>query len=202
MHVIAADLREAGKKSSNRMLRRSGRIPAVYYGPTVPHRTIWVEEKGLTEQIRRNGRHGLFHIRIGDGEPQLVMMKEVQQDPLQPGRILHVDLFHVVADQPVETVLPLEFEGEPEGVKQGGVLQIQTTEVEVRGLPRHLPSRLPVPVAHLGVGDHLFVRDLPLPDGLELMTDPDELVLTVLEVRKEEKGAATETEPAAEAHRG
>ena len=110
---------------------------------------------------------------------------------------MHVDLYHVVADQPVETVLPLEFEGEPVGVKQGGVLQIQRTEGEVRCLPRHLPNRLSVPVGHLNVGDHLYVRDLQLPDALELLTDPDEMVLTILEVRKED-AEATVSGPAAE----
>jgi len=191
MRVIAADLREAGKKSSNRRLRQMGRIPAVFYGPEVEHRTIWVEERGLTEQIREHGPHGLFHVQIGDGEPQLVMLKEVQQDPLVSGRILHVDLYRVKVDQPVDTVVPLEFEGEPEGVKQGGVLQIQTTEIEVRALPKDLPERIKVPVAHLGIGDHLFVRDLTLPPGLELLTEPDELVLTVLDVRKEGDGSET-----------
>ncbi len=199
MRVIAADLRQAGKKADNRKLRRTGRIPAIYYGPTVESRAIWVDEKGLTEQIRKHGRHGMFYIRIGDGEPQQVMLKEVQEDALKPGRIVHVDLYHVVADRPVDTVLPLEFEGEPVGVKQGGALQIQTDEVEVRGLPHQLPSRITVSVAHLDVGDHLYVRDLPLPEGLELLTDPDELVLTILEVRKDTAGDGAEAEPAAEA---
>jgi len=194
MQVIAADLRNAGKKADNRRLRRAGRIPAVYYGPKVANQPIWVDEKKLTEQIRRHGRTGLFHIRIGDGEPQLVMLKEVQEDLLNPGRILHVDLYHVVDDQPVDAVLPLEFAGEPKGVKDGGVLQIQATEVEVRCLPRDLPSRLTVPISHLEAGDHLSARDLPLPEGVELLTEPDELVLTILEVRKE---GAEAPEPAA-----
>lgn len=194
MQVIAADLREAGKKSNNRRLRQTGRIPAVFYGPKVTNQPIWVDEKKLMEQIRQHGRTGLFHIRIGDGEPQLVMLKEVQEDMFRPGRILHVDLYRVVEDQPVDAVLPLEFEGEPKGIKAGGVLQIQTTEVEVRCLPKDLPAHLTVPISHLDVGDHLYARDLQLPAGVELLTDPDELLLTVLEVHQAE--GAAEAEPA------
>jgi len=195
MQVIATDLREPGKRSINHALRREGRIPAVYYGRSVPHRTLWIDGRQLKEHIRQNGAHALFQISIGGGEPQMVIAKEIQRNPLKQDEILHVDLYHVEAGQPVDTVLPLEFSGEPKGVRQGGVLQVQLRELEVRALPQDLPQALEVSIEQVDIGDVIYVRDLPVPERIEVLSDPDELVLTVLEVRKgeeEESPAAAE----------
>ncbi len=170
----------------------------MYYGRSVPHRTIWIDEKQLKEQIRQNGAHALFQVSIGGGEPQMVIAKEIQRNPLKHDEILHVDLYHVVADQPVETILPLEFTGEPKGVRQGGVLQLQLRELEVRALPRDLPQALEISIEQVDIGENIYVRDLPVPERIEVLNDPDELVLTVLEVRKSEEVSPAAAEATAD----
>lgn len=183
MQTITVQKRIAGKKSVNHQLRQHGFVPANLYGKDRENVMLAVPAANLLEQIKKYGQHALFQIQW-DGQPVRVMIKEIQRNPLRPEALYHVDLYEVKQNEPIETVVPLELVGEAEGVRQGGVMQQQLREVQVRCLPEQLPGHIPVEVSEMQIGDVLYVRDLPVPPGVELKEDPDELVLTVLAARK------------------
>ncbi len=74
-------------------------------------------------------------------------------------------------------------EGTPEGVKEGGTVQHQLRELEVECLPQDLPDNVVLEIGHLALTESLFVRDLTVPENVEIITDPDEVVVTVLAPR-------------------
>ena len=184
-------------KSELRRLRREGKVPGVLYGKQLPAgRLIAVEEHELIRLLRGGEAGGVIDLTIdGRDGPEPAVLQEVQRDSLS-GAILHVDFRRIAMNEPIVAKVRLEFTGQPVGVKeQGGILQVQTREIEVKCLPADLPGHLDIDVSLMAVGDTLLARELPLPDGVELHSDRDELIATVLHAQKAEDEAEA---PAAE----
>lgn len=91
-------------------------------------------------------------------------------------------------------MVPIVLEGTPEGVKEGGTVQHQLRELEVECLPQDLPDNVVLEIGHLALTESLFVRDLTVPENVEIITDPDEVVVTVLAPRPEEEEEVEEEE--------
>jgi large subunit ribosomal protein L25 len=125
--------------------------------------------------------------------------------------MLHADLFAVDADQTIEVSVPIHIVGTAIGVSLGGgILDFPLREIEVVCLPRAIPEEIPVDVSALQLGDSIHVRDLTLPQGVELLSDSDLSVVSVVAPAKAEEevapveadaapAAAEGGEPAAEA---
>jgi large subunit ribosomal protein L25 len=190
-HQLKAESRSGGTKSELRKLRNEGKVPGVLYGKQMNgSRLIAIEEHELLRLLRGGEAGGVIDLSIdGRDGTQPVMMQEVQRDSLS-GNILHVDFRQITMNEPVVAKVRLEFTGQPVGVKeQGGILQVQTREIEVKCLPADLPSHLDVDLSLMAVGDTLFARELPLPERVELHSDRDELIATVLHAQKAEDEA-------------
>jgi large subunit ribosomal protein L25 len=116
-----------------------------------------------------------------EGESALVqtLVREIQTHPIRPD-ILHVDFLRIQMDVEVELDVPLHIHGTPRGVRDdGGVLEQPLHELPVRCLPDRIPEEILVEVANLGIGDSVHVRDLALPEGVEVMLDGDRIVCSV-----------------------
>ena len=105
------------------------------------------------------------------------------------GAIVHADFLEIRMDEKIQVAVPLVLAGESPGVKLGGTLSQLMRELEVECLPNAIPERIEVDVAEVDIGDVLHVRDLRLPEGVDLMADSDEPVLTVLAPVEEEEEA-------------
>jgi large subunit ribosomal protein L25 len=81
-------------------------------------------------------------------------------------------------------LVTIHFTGESPGVKEGGILQVETHAVQVRCMPNKLPETIEVDISSLAIGDHLVVSDLKVAKGLEILTDPSAMVVTVLAIQK------------------
>lgn len=177
--TLSAEKREARPRSMITRLRRKGRIPGVLYGKGRENQLLHVDQGELTRLLQQGGSTAILQLQL-DGETEAVMIQEVQRDPVKD-EVLHVDFKAIRMNEPVDKEVPLAFKGESPGVKAGGVLQHQLWSVEIRGLPDQLPGEIFVDVSNLQIGDVLTLAQVPLPEGVELLSDPDQVVVSVLE---------------------
>lgn len=183
---IKAQVREGKGKGVARSLRREERIPAVLYGRDCPSLKISLEEKELKKGLSRNVIIDLF---IGEEEPRTVIFKELQRDVLK-GEILHVDFQQISLDEKIAAMVFLSIEGTAPGMREGGVLQQMMREVELECLPTDIPEQIEVDISTLGINESITIGDLPIPEGITLLSAPEEVVATIVvpteEVEEEE----------------
>lgn len=197
---LVAEKRDRGSRSIIRNLRRQGRVPAVIYGKGLDNLLIHLDEAQMQRCLQEGGRTALLNLQV-EGKTYRVMVREAQRDTIK-GKLLHVDFVTVRLDEPVDTEVNIELEGEPKGVKEGGVLQVQLRSVTVRCLPNQIPNELVVDVSELEIGDTVTLSALKLPEGVELLSETDEIIASILPPQhgneSEEKSEEVEEEETAE----
>jgi len=179
-------------KGPARRLRREGLLPGVLYGRDAGNIPIIVKLKELKKVLEKEGERALVKVHLeknGGKQEYTALIREVQRDPLR-GDVLHVDLFQVPAGEKITVTVPVVLEGEPRGVKAGGILQHGLSELEIECLPADLPEAIVVDVSGLDVGDHLSVADIKPPKGVRILSDPESLIATVVELEKGEEAEA------------
>ncbi len=200
---LGIELREGKGKGVARKLRAIGRIPGVYYAPSEEATPISLDPKELDRLIRTSaaGMNTLIDVKGGDKlDGKVVLVKDIQRDPLR-GVPLHADLYAIDVNKKIDVSVPIHLTGTATGVKlDGGILDQTLRELELQCLPGAIPEEIQVDVTELGVGDSLHVRDVGLPEGVELRTDADLSIANVAlpKQAEEETPEAVEGEEAAE----
>ena len=178
-----------------RRLRAGGMIPGVLYGGGKKAHPFAVEERELRRVL--TGEHGLHAILdvVFDGQKTAhhAVLKDYQLDPVRP-KLLHVDLHEVRLDQVIQTQVAVEPVGESAGVKEGGALTLVLREVNVEALPMEVPDRLELDISAMVIGDSLRVSDISAPEGVQLLDDPESVVVTVTPPTKVEEPEVEEEE--------
>jgi large subunit ribosomal protein L25 len=193
-HQLAVEPRAETGKGYARKLRAKGKIPAVCYSPGAPATQLQLDPKALARLLQRSsaGMNTLIDLQGGGLDGKVVLVKELQRDPVL-GVLLHVDLFALDVDKPIEVEVPVRIVGTPLGVTfGGGILDFPLREIEVLCLPRAIPEDLPIDVSALQVGDSIHVREIALPEGVVLVSDPELSVVSVVLPAKEEEAAPAE----------
>lgn len=180
---LKAESRDGTTKSAVKQLRSTGKVPGVVYGKKVGSRAIAVEAKELLQLLRSNP-HAIVEMDLPEAGKQPVMIHEVQRDKISR-HLLHIDFHQINMDEPVRTSVTLELVGEPKGADEGGMLQVQMHEIEIRCLPASIPGAIRYDVSAMELGDTVLVRDLVMPEGIELKSNPDDVVATLLAPQKE-----------------
>lgn len=179
---IIARKREGSGKGVARKARANGRIPGVMYGLGGEPVSVDVDAKSFTD-ILRHGDHQLVSVRLeADGEA-LTIIKALDRDPLTEV-VLHVDFLRVDMNQAIHTQVAIHLEGAAPGVKEGGIVEHITREVEVIAKPGDIPERLVLDISALQIGDSLHVSDLAAPEGVEILTDPERPIVSVISPAK------------------
>lgn len=174
-----------GKKV--RFLRRKGITPVNLYGPNIESLPLQVETSLLKRLIARVGRNVLLTLRVdGDKKPKTVMIRDIQRDPLT-GELLHVGFFQVEMTHRVKAEVPLLFIGEaPAAKSRRGMLLHDLTTIHVEALPGELPRNIEVDISGLEeLNQAIHVRDIPVSDSIDVLNDPDQVVVRVMETRVE-----------------
>jgi len=186
-----------GKKV--KFLRRQGITPANLYGPKMESIALQAETPVLERLIAKVGRNAMITLRF-DRKPRLVMIRDIQRDPLTDA-LLHIDLFQVEATHKVTVEIPLAFLGEAPAAKSSQAMMIQNlTSLHVEGLPTDLPRRIEVDLSVLTeIGQAIHVGEIPVDDKLEVLTDPDQVVVHIEEVRAPVEEVEVKVEAAPEA---
>jgi len=159
------------------------------YGPDIATQSVQIQERSLFKTLQEAGSTTLIDLFVDDDpKPQVVLAREIQRDILT-GRLQHVDFYQVRLTEKVKTTPRLEFVGESPLVGSGIAVMIHSmSEVEVECLPTDLISSIPVDVSVLEkMDDNVLVRDLPVPAGVTILADPDEVVVSVVPTRMPEE---------------
>lgn len=200
-YQLAIELRTDKGKGVARKLRAGGRIPGVYYASGASPRPLTLDRGALDRLITTSsaGMNTLIDLAGGgDLDGKLVLVKDVQRDPVK-GTLLHADLYGVDISKTIEVSVPVHLDGHPVGVvRDGGIMDHALREVELSCLPMVIPEELRLDVSNLLLGDSLHVRDIVLPEGVELVSDRDLPVVSVVAPRVEEEEKPAEEEEAAE----
>src|SRR5215218_4085222 len=196
---LQAKLREERGKNAARRLRASGMLPAVLYGDGDGSSTaLAVPDRVVDYTLQHLGDNALYEIDLGAGG-STARIVDVQRDPVS-GRLIHVDFAPVNMRERIEVTVPLHVVGESPGAEEGGVLQQVAYEVQIETLPGDIPQELTLDVSSLEMNENLTLADMTLPDGITLVSDPEEVAATVTaptEITEEDLEAAgvVEEEP-------
>jgi large subunit ribosomal protein L25 len=184
--LLKAEKREQTGTSSAAKMRKSGRIPAIVYGHKQEPAAISLDAHTLIEALHHG--HRLMDVQIGKKQEK-VIVKDIQYDHL--GRdIIHVDLMRVDVSEKIEVSVPIEIKGVAKGTHEGGVIEVHTDHLEVECLVTEIPKSIVVNVKDVGVDDAVHAKDVELPAGVKLVSDPDILLLAcnvVAEVKTTEE---------------
>lgn len=185
MFVINASKRDMDIKLID--LRKSGKIPAVFYGAGQDTTSIAVPIIEFKKVWREAGESSAVKIGIDTGDIN-ALIHEVQVDPVT-GEPLHVDFLAIDMKKKITVKVALEFEGISNAVKTGlGNLVKVLHEVEVEALPSDLPHNLIVDISKLEtLQDNIVVSDIKLPAGVVVITAPEDVVASIVEQVEEKE---------------
>lgn len=173
--ALVVESRANTGKGAVRKLRAAGRIPAILYGQGKESVPLTIDPRALEKVLRTGGANTLLDLTV-EGRTDLgspvALVKELQRDPLR-GTILHADLYQVDLTKTVEVEVPIHLTGKAKGIDFGGILEHSLREVALECLPRSIPASIEVDVTNMEIGDVIHVRDLTLPTGVSLLSDPD-----------------------------
>lgn len=170
--------RAAMNKTGLRQLRRSGQIPAIVFGTGEDNVMIQLSTKEFGKWAK-TGQGGIVELRLDDQEPILVLLETVQRDPVTR-EYIHVDFLRIKKNELVRTRVNLDYIGTAKGAKFGGVVQIQSTFIEIESYPERIPSLITIDISELEIGDSIHVGDLKLPEGVELISAANELLVSMV----------------------
>ncbi|MCQ4086968.1 50S ribosomal protein L25 [Saccharibacillus sp. JS10] len=188
--ALEAEKRSGFKRSDMRVLRESGRVPAVVYGKKENGLPVHVDAKDLLRHVQRGGAD-IFSLKIEGGGTSQVMIKDVQRIN---GRIVHADFLQIDKNTSVRATIAIDYQGEAKGTKEGGIFQIQATELDIEALPDDLPSTLEIDISNLEIGDKLIASDIKLSDKVKLLSSEEEVIASVVvpQVLEEPEAEASE----------
>ena len=177
--VLSLEPREERGSRATRRLRRAGLVPGVIYGIDKDSVSFKVDSRRLRHVLSEG--HALFDVEIDGGKRQPVIVKDQQRDPVR-GAIFHIDLLKVRLDEKIQTTVALELEGAEDapGVKEGGVLEHVTRELNVEALPTEVPDRIVADVSALGVAETMTLSSVTPPSGVTLLDDLEETVVATI----------------------
>jgi large subunit ribosomal protein L25 len=213
--LSVADRPETGSRATRR-LRRKGVVPGVVYGGgNGDSRAIQMNARELRAALLASS--AVIDLSIDDDTALPVIVKDQQHHPVRD-EIIHIDLLEVRLDEKIQSTVPVELEGveEAPGVKEGGVMEHVTRELNIEALPTEIPERVVADVSHMEPAATMHLSELTAPPGVEFLDDPEETIIATLtiptevvepEVEEEtelvgEDGEPIEGEPAAEGEEG
>lgn len=183
---LNAEIRESKGKGLRNREGSEGKIPAVVYGQDIESQALFVDEKIVKKILQQYGTTQLVTLKVEDEAAYKVMIREVQNSPVKHD-LLHLDFLKVDMKELLKVVVPIRLEGEPEALKQGGILQQQLWEVEVECLPDNMPEALIGDISNLALEENITVADLEEIEGVEVLMDAEQSVASIEPEREEEE---------------
>jgi large subunit ribosomal protein L25 len=193
--ILEANLRNTVKKSDIKLLRKTGKIPGIFYAKNSEPMSIEVAEKSIKPLVFTAETH-LIGLKVNDIQELDCVIKDVQFDPVTD-RIVHFDLIGLTSGETIQIEVPVLFRGNPVGIKDGGILQQQLHKLEIECLPQDIPQHLEIDIANLKIGDSIHINDLSF-ENITLLNLPNTLVVSVVHPKVEKEPAPEEVteEPA------
>ena len=169
-----------------RRLRKTGQVPGVVYGGGDGEAVSFSAD---AIELRRVlvGSGALIDLKVGGGEARPVIVKDTQFHPVR-GDLIHIDFLQVRLDEKIQTQVAVHVEGveEAPGVKEGGVLEQATHQLNIEALPTEIPEEIVADVSGLGIAETMHLSALTAPSGVTFLDDPDETIIATIVVPTEE----------------
>jgi large subunit ribosomal protein L25 len=192
-------------KSGAREIRKEGNIPAVLYGKGTDTISLVINPSELKEALSTAaGENTLLEICVKDGEEdikKLSLLREIQYDFLT-SKPIHLDFQALDMNQKITVSVPVQIEGKSIGVKEGGILEEILREISVECLPIDIPNSFNVDVSELEVGHSIHVNILEIKEGISILHEPEDTIVTVLAPKVEVVEIEEVEEEGAEAAEG
>jgi len=195
--VLQAKNRQKYGSAESRRLRKSGRIPAVIYGRTGKSVSIDLDSVEFVKGTKGISESTIVKVEV-ENKSYDAFVKGTQRNIID-GNILHIDFYEVEAGVALRAKVSLIFTGNPVGVREGGMLETPLHEIEIECLPKDLPERIEIDISGLKANHSIYVRDVPLADGVKLLSNPDLAIALVKFAKAEATAAAAATTEAAPA---
>lgn len=191
--ILNANERQKSNKGANKLLRRQGSVPGVFYSKGQEPVLIEVPELALKPLIYTSEAH-MVSLKVGGNEGITCILKDVQFDPVTD-RVVHFDLHGIVTTDKMEIEVPILLVGNAAGIKQGGILQQVLHKLDIECLPKDMPEHLTINIEKLNLGESIHVRDLQF-ENVDILNAPDAVVVSVVTPRAEkEAGEEAPAEP-------
>lgn len=182
LKTLSGLARPERKTGAARRLRREGRIPAVIYGHNEPV-TLTIDAHEFSRAFKVVSESQLIQLTVGSEEYE-VLIKAYQED-IVTGAIEHIDFFEIEKGKKLRTHISLHLEGNPVGLREGGILEQPVHGLDIECLPRDIPDTLSLDISGLKVGDSAHVADIIVPDGVTILTSLEQTVALVTLPRME-----------------
>ena len=215
--ALQAEVRQERGKGPARRLRAAGKVPGTLYGRGIDAVAVKVDARDLVHTLSTDaGLNVLIDLKVG-ADTHLTLARSLDKHPIR-GTILHVDFLKIARDVAITVDVPVHFDGEARGVKEGGVLEHHLWQLHVECLPGNVPERINIDVSNMDIGSIIRVSDVHVPEGVTILTPEEEIIVTcvvpqILKVEEEvpeeeglvaegEEGAVEGAEPSAEGEAG
>ena len=185
---LEVDIRKEQGTSAARRTRLRGRVPAILYHSGVEATPLSMDKKALYKALKTGQM--IFEV-IVDKKSQFVLLKEVQYHPVTD-EVMHIDFQKVREDEKISLEVAIRPVGESQGVKLGGILVQILNAVTIQCKPSEIPEFLEIDVTEMEMNTNLFVRDIILPEDIEMMTAEDIAVMSVQEPKEEKEEVVDE----------
>lgn len=195
---LKLNIREEKGKGAARKTRANKELPGVFYGPSMKTPLTVTADILEFAKVHKKARVNSI-LKIESEHKDLVgkmaLLKEVQLHPVTENR-LHFDLYEVKAGETFKLTLPIVLEGKPKGIAEGGKLQQIRRSIEIKCLPKDIPTQLNIDVSEMNVGDILHINDITLPEGISILGAANVTIASV--VLPQEKNLTPDTDAAEE----
>lgn len=199
--TLQAQARSAIGKGPSGRARAAGQVPAVLYGSNLDPTPVFLDARQMFHALHTEAGHNVLINLELDGKKLLTVPREIQKHPVK-GTLVHIDLLKVDRDVKIEAAVPIHLVGESRGVKEGGQMDQHTHEIRVEALPTEVPSAIEIDITDVGIGDQVRVADLMSSAGVTILTDPEEVILGVIEPLAMKTELEVETEASVEPTEG
>jgi large subunit ribosomal protein L25 len=192
--LVVEERPERGSRATRR-LRRDGFVPGILYGGTVQEPVSFkVQARDL--RLALIDGSALIDVKVNGGKAHPVIIKDQQFHPVR-GNVEHIDLLEVNLKETIHAPVSIELEGAEEapGIKEGGVLEHVTREIDIEALPTDIPDRIVVDVSGLDIAATLTLAEISAPEGVTFLADnPEEVTIATVVVPTEVEEPEVEEE--------
>ena len=185
---LNVDIRKEHGTSAARRARLQNKVPAVVYHSGVEATPLSVDKISLNKALRTGQM--IFEVNVEDKD-QFVLVKEIQYHPVTD-EIIHIDFQKVKEDEKISLEVAVRSSGEAQGVKLGGLLVQMLNSVNIKCRPAEIPEFLEIDVTDMEMNTNLFVKDITLPEDVEMLTADDIAVVSVQEPKEEKEEQVVE----------
>lgn len=175
--LLDIQMRENTGKGAARKERQRGFIPAVLYG-IKGNKILTVKAKDFEKMFEEIGEHSIINLNIDNKDKAEVIVKDFQLDPVTK-HVIHIDFLEFEKGKALKTEVPIRVTGDSAGVTKGGILETFLRDLEIECLPKDIPDSVEIDVTDMEIGDSIHARDISVDDKIKVLTNPEQVVVTI-----------------------